>query len=69
MNSPWFDANMLIQNGMGPPGIATGSRSAARRFHGHVHQPMQTMRDGIVYTCAPSALLLSMPGRIQLKTL
>lgn len=56
MNSPWFDANMLIQNGMDLHQALLPARDRLRGvFHGHVHQPMQTMRDGIVYTCAPSA--------------
>lgn len=56
MDSPWFDANMLIQNGMELHQALLPARDRLRGvFHGHVHQPMQTMRDGIVYVCAPSA--------------
>jgi hypothetical protein len=47
---------MLIQNGMDLHRALLPARDRLRGvFHGHVHQPMQTMRDGIVYTCAPSA--------------
>lgn len=56
LNAPWMDANMLIQNGDALHAALLPARDRLRGvFHGHVHQPMQTVRDGIVYSCAPSA--------------
>lgn len=55
LNSPWFDANMLIQNGGLLHKALLPARDKLRGvFHGHVHQPMQTVRDGITYTSAAS---------------
>lgn len=56
LNAPWMDANMLLLNGDALHAALLPARHRLRGvFHGHVHQPMQTVRDGIVYTCAPSA--------------
>lgn len=56
LNAIWMDANMLLLNG---PELHHALRPARGRlrgvFHGHVHQPMLTNRDGISYICAPSA--------------
>lgn len=56
LNSIWIDGNMLIMNG---EALHKTLMPAARRlrgvFHGHVHQPMQTVRDGIVYVSGASA--------------
>lgn len=55
LNSPWMDANMLILNGDRLHEALLPARKRLRGvFHGHVHQSMQTTRDGIVYTAVPS---------------
>jgi len=50
-----MDKNMLIVNG---ESLHQALRPAAGRlrglFHGHVHQHMQTIRDGIVYVSVAS---------------
>jgi Icc protein len=56
MNSIWMDENMLIVNGEALHGALLPARNRLRGvFHGHVHQPMQIVRDGIRYTSAASA--------------
>lgn len=56
MNSPRMDTNMLMLNGLEFHQALLPARERIRGvFHGHVHQPMQTYRDGILYVCAPSA--------------
>jgi Icc protein len=56
LNAPWMDGNMLILNG---EELHQALRPAAGRlrgvFHGHVHQPMQIGRDGILYVSVASA--------------
>jgi 3',5'-cyclic-AMP phosphodiesterase len=56
LNSPWMDDNMLILNG---PALHQALLPAAGRlrgvFHGHVHQSMQTIVDGIHYVSVASA--------------
>jgi hypothetical protein len=51
-----MDGNMLILNG---EELHQALRPAAGRlrgiFHGHVHQPMQIVRDGILYASGASA--------------
>lgn len=58
MDSPWMDANMLIVNG---EEIHKALRTAQDRvravFFGHIHQSIQTMRDGILYVAAASSFL------------
>ncbi|MDX1415275.1 MAG: metallophosphoesterase [Candidatus Promineifilaceae bacterium] len=57
MNSPWMDTNMLITNGEELHQALLPARQRLRAvFHGHVHQPMQIIRDGIVYVAAASSL-------------
>ncbi len=55
LNSPWMDNNMLLING---EALHQALRPAAGRlrgvFHGHVHQPMQNVRDGILYVSVAS---------------
>ena len=55
LNSIWMDENMLIING---EQVHQALRPATGRlrgvFHGHVHQHMQTIRDGVVYVSAAS---------------
>jgi Icc protein len=55
LNSPWMDANMLIQNGEAMHRALLPARERLRGvFHGHVHQAMQTVRDGILYVSVAS---------------
>ncbi len=55
LDSPWMDENMRLINGMA---LHEALRPATGRlrgvFYGHVHQHMQTMRDGILYVAAAS---------------
>lgn len=56
LNSPWMDANMLIRNGEAMHRALLPARERLRGvFHGHVHQAMQTVRDGILYVSVASA--------------
>lgn len=56
LNSPWMDANMLVLNGEELHQALRPARERLRGvFYGHVHQPMQTVRDGILYVSAASA--------------
>ena len=56
MNSPWMDQNMLILNG---DELHRALLPAVNRlrgvFHGHIHQHMQTVFDGITYVSVASA--------------
>ena len=55
MNSIWMDAYMLVINGAQLHEALLPARERLRGvFYGHVHQSMQTMRDGILYTAVPS---------------
>jgi 3',5'-cyclic-AMP phosphodiesterase len=55
MNSPWMDDNMLILNGSELHTALLPARDRLRGvFHGHVHQNMQTVRDGILYVSVAS---------------
>lgn len=50
LNSPWMDANMLLLNGEAMHQSLLPARDRLRAvFHGHVHNSMQTIRDGILY--------------------
>ncbi len=56
MDSPWMDANMLMMNGEAVHKALLPARDRLRGvFLGHVHQSMQTMRDGILYVAAASS--------------
>lgn len=56
MNSIWMDDNMLVQNGDILHQALRGTGNRLRGvFHGHVHQHMQTIRDGVCYTSVASA--------------
>ena len=55
LNSIWMDENMLIMNGEELHWALRPARKRLRGvFHGHVHQHMQTSRDGITYTSVAS---------------
>lgn len=55
LNSSWMDQRMLIQNGRLLHQALLPAQARLRGvFHGHVHQPMQTFRDGILYVSGAS---------------
>ena len=55
LNAPWMDANMLIFNGEEMHQALLPARDRLRAvFYGHVHNSMQTIRDGILYCCVAS---------------
>jgi Icc protein len=55
LNSIWMDQRMLIQNGLLLHRALTPAWTRLRAvFHGHVHQAMQTFRDGILYVSGAS---------------
>ncbi len=55
MNSTWMDLNMPVLNGAAFHQALLPARERLRGvFYGHVHQSMQTVKDGIVYTAVPS---------------
>lgn len=55
MDSIWMDKNMLVLNGEAFHQALLPARDRLRGvFYGHVHQSMQTLKDGIVYTAVPS---------------
>ena len=55
LDSTWYDENMLVLNGEAFHQTLLPARKRLRGvFFGHVHQPMQMMRDGIVYVSAAS---------------
>jgi 3',5'-cyclic AMP phosphodiesterase CpdA len=55
LNSPWMDRNMLIRNGEAMHRALLPARSRlVGVFHGHIHQPVQTVRDGILYVSVAS---------------
>lgn len=57
LNSIWMDQNMLIQNGQELHQTLLPARNRLRGvFHGHVHQHMQTTRDGIIYSSVASVV-------------
>ena len=57
MDSPWMDNNMLVTNGNEFHQALLPARHRLRAvFHGHIHQSMQTIRDGIVYVAVAGAL-------------
>jgi len=55
LNSIWMDNNMLIVNGQSLHETLLPARTRLRGvFHGHVHQHMQVVRDGILYVSVAS---------------
>ena len=67
LNSIWMDAYMLTINGERLHEALLPARNRLRGvFYGHVHQPMQTIRDGILYAAAASAFsqFTAWPGEI-----
>ena len=56
LNSIWMDANMLTMNGMAFHDIICDVGARLRGvFYGHVHQHMQTVRDGVLYVSVARA--------------
>ncbi len=56
LNSAWMDDNMLIVNGQALHETLLPAKERLKGvFHGHVHQHMQTFRDGILYVSVASA--------------
>ncbi len=56
MDSTWMDAYMLVINGADLHEALLPARDRLRGvFYGHVHQNMQTLRDGILYAATASA--------------
>ncbi|MCB9420849.1 MAG: metallophosphoesterase [Ardenticatenaceae bacterium] len=55
LNSIWMDKNMLVVNGVDLHQALLPARDRLRAvFYGHVHQAMQTIRDGILYVATAS---------------
>ena len=55
LNSVWMDAYMLVINGDELHEALLPARDRLRAvFYGHVHQPIQTMRDRILYVATAS---------------
>lgn len=70
LNSEWMDANMLVRNGRLLHDILLPARHRLRGvFHGHVHQPMQTVREGILYSSVASAYtqFAAWPGDVNVS--
>lgn len=56
LDAPWMDANMLVVNASQLHAALLPARERLRGvFHGHVHQAMQTIKEGITYICAASS--------------
>lgn len=71
LNSTWFDANMLVLNGEEVHKTLLPARERLRGvFYGHIHQSLQQVRDGIVYTAVPStfAQFAAWPNAIDPNT-
>ncbi len=52
----WLDQTMRLVNGDRLHQILLGARHRLRGvFHGHIHQPLEVVRDGIFYCCTSSA--------------
>jgi Icc protein len=70
LNSIWMDAHMLTIDGYKLHETLLPARGRLRGvFYGHVHQTMQTLRDGILYVSAPSvfAQFLAWPDDISVQ--
>ncbi len=70
LNSNWHDENMLILNGKELHQTLLPARDRLRGvFYGHIHQNMQTFRDGILYVATASTFsqLTAWPGDIDIE--
>ncbi|MFN8424426.1 MAG: metallophosphoesterase [Anaerolineae bacterium] len=55
VGSPWIDRTMLVEDGERlHRRIASVAHRVSGVFFGHIHQPMHTLVDGILYSAAPS---------------
>lgn len=55
LDSPWMDRNMLVRDGEAVHQALLPARERVRGvFYGHVHQSLQTVRDGILYVAVAS---------------
>lgn len=55
MNAPWMDKNMRLLNWQEVHQALMPARSRLRAvFHGHIHQNMQTLQDGLLYVSTAS---------------
>lgn len=55
LNAPWMDGNMRVLNWMaGHLAMLPAGNRLRGYFHGHVHQNMQTTRDGLLYVSVAS---------------
>lgn len=69
LNSIWMDEHMLILNGEAFHQALLPARERLRGvFHGHVHQSMQTLRDGICYVSCGSAFSQFTAWPLETKT-
>jgi Icc protein len=58
LDAPWLDANMPVMNGkeVHEALVAAGKRLRGV-FLGHIHQSIQTIRDGVLYVTASSSVV------------
>lgn len=55
IGSAWMDNHVLLQNGAAAHALLRQAVGRLRGvFHGHIHQPLQTLRDGVTYSSASS---------------
>jgi 3',5'-cyclic-AMP phosphodiesterase len=70
VGAPWIDTNALIANGNALHEMLVAARDRLRGvFHGHIHMPAETYRDGVLYSCAASSFanFAAWPGDPGLK--
>lgn len=70
LNSVWMDAHMLTIDGHKLHEALLPARERIRGiFYGHVHQPMQTRRDGLLYVGGASvfAQFLAWPDDVEVQ--
>ncbi|NQT60471.1 MAG: metallophosphoesterase [Bacteroidetes bacterium] len=70
INSTWFDKNMLIVNGRKLHEELLPARDRVKGvFHGHLHFPRVTTRDGILYSSVSSSFanFSAWPGESELQ--
>ena len=70
LDAPWLNANMLVMNGQEVhEALAAAGDRLRGVFLGHIHQSIQTMRDGVLYVAAPSSAVqfTSWPSDIEIK--
>jgi Icc protein len=68
IGSPWMDQNMLLQDGEALHRLLSRYRERVLGvFFGHIHQPWQTVRDGISYVSSPGTIFQfsTLPSDVQ----